>query len=326
MQSLQTNEVLRTLDIGSDTVLRNKMENYSQTIFKTQPIMKNGRLKSIGQNFNVINLATKNNKIYLVIRFRMLSEKERSVKFAIAEYDTLLKFRDVFILPNFTRGSKYYILPPYHEIEFFDSNKVLITDMGAKGLDYMIYKLNRTTHQMQMESPLVNALDFVGPMSLLAGNKTLLYPAIYAVPGSGSNLFYSYPSPFFYYPKTNDFIDPYSIKKKLDQLKLNKNTPLGKATPDLSVDLTLNSAPIESGVVLASYQKDSLVYAIVSTSDSIKTDIMVYSISNKKSKIFKMDIPSNRNFIFYKSDLIYVENTGEYNFVIKRKAISEFSF
>ncbi len=328
VQNLKTQKVLKSVDIDADTGLRNGMNKCAQSIFKIKPMLKNGRRVVIGQNFDIINLASKNNKVYVVIRFRMLSDKEINIKFAIAEYDTLLRFRDVFILPNFMKEFKFNILPPYHEMEFLDSNRVLINTLESNGMDYVIYKLNRKIHSIQREHALVTNLKFYGGVSEHVQDRTYQFPAIYAVPGSNSSLFYTYPIPFFFYANSNNYIDPYRIKSRLDSFELNHSNPsFGDFMPDLSYRLTKHpSYKLEGGIVMASYQSDSMVYAVIATQDEFETDLVIYSVSSKTSKILKMNVSSDWNFVFHGTSLFMIETDASGKLIIKERALSEFSF
>jgi hypothetical protein len=302
---IATGNQIRIKDIGADTLIAYKIYKKAVYLYGIIGDSAVNECKTEVKHFRLVNVSYDHQFVYVALMFHTNGSGKARDRYAIVQLDTTLNFRNYYIIKPMS-NNEWSNFPPFQASEFSREGNMLIPKIeigDSAKFTYGGYEFRKDRNELIFFYH--SGGYFVLPLtiSVFADSRTLLSPAIFPVPNSGSEYFYAFPFPYLYNSRTHQNFDPYHLKKKLDSLERKAS---GEYLNGHNMRLVFEWVQArDKNVVLASQQIKGYIYLVVSNADILKTDIVRCDLVISETRLVTLDIPLHNHYFVFGNNKLY---------------------
>lgn len=299
---IKTGNQLVKKSFKKDTMIHFKLKKNAAKRYAIHGDFLLQELDSALKKYVCLNVSAHKGHIYVSILFQLNNDLSK-FRFGMLKFDTLLRFNEAYII-NDINNNDFKGFNNYHPFEFNEQGHVILmynSQNDSSKFKYSGYLFDEKKLILNQTYYATNSFKYFKRHVLFSNFQFLNSPNYFPVLNSNLEYVYQFPYPLFYNIQNNSYIDPYTIKEKLDSINKVKyrNTIIYNG-------LNFEELHKEYGrMVLAAKQIEGVIYAVVSNTDKNKTDFIKHDLKTNKSIIKTLDYPlANYHYVFNNTELI----------------------
>lgn len=304
-KEINTDRLIWKKNLNADTLINyNLLQAMKHDLILKKDSLVSAAGKAI-KSYKVLNISINDKKIFIGIQFRTVIAVESKTRYAILEFDSTLKYKNLYHFVLRT-PFKYFSMPPAIPLNFIDTNTIVLPVYYDTSLCLYTFTLDRKIKKAIPETKVLSIAPVIKRIDIELVTTTILTPVIYSVRNS-DNLYYQYPYPIIK-SKNGQGVDPYLLKLGIDSInRSSKERPNNYFVGELPISLNFSQHKVyllsavkskDTLYILSKHKQQGLVL--------IKYDIKIGASISKGIR----DVPEEAVFLLTE-DRILILNINE---------------